>query len=148
MKLTDALLGEHAVIYELFDYLRDTILKSDDIRDIHGAAAVVERLLVSHARIEEDLLFPRLEDHLGQTGPLAVMRAEHRGIDDFFEAAKRETDIAALKSVIGQLLELAYGHFQKEERVLFAMARQCLDEATLTELGHEWSARRNVTVNG
>lgn len=148
MKLTDALLGEHAVIYELFDYLRDTILKSDEIRDIHGAGAVVERLLVSHARIEEDLLFPRLEPHLGQMGPLAVMRAEHRRIDDLLEAARRETDIAALKSVIGQLLELAYGHFQKEERVLFAMARQCLGEATLTELGDEWAASRNVTVNG
>ena len=64
MKLTNALLGEHAVLYELFDYVRDTILKSDDIRDIHSAVAVVERLLVSHARIEEDLLFPRLEPQL------------------------------------------------------------------------------------
>ena len=25
MKLTDALLGEHAVIYELFGYVRDTV---------------------------------------------------------------------------------------------------------------------------
>ncbi len=147
MKLTDALLGEHALIYELFDYVRDTILKSDDIRDIHGAVAVVERLLGSHARIEEDLLFTRLEPHLGQMGPLAVMRAEHRGIDDLLEAARRETDVTALKSVIGRLLELAYGHFQKEERMLFAMARQCLGEATLTEMGDEWAARRNVSNN-
>ena len=148
MKLTSALLGEHAVIYELFDYLRNTILKSDDIRDIHGAGAVVERLLVPHARIEEDLLFSRLEPHLGQMGPLAMMRAEHRAIDDLLEAARRETDIAALKSAIGQLLDLAHDHFQKEETVLFPMARQCLGEATLTELGHEWAAGRNVTVNG
>ncbi len=148
MKLTDALLGEHAVIYELFAYLRDTILESDDIRDVRGAVPVLERLLGSHARIEEDLLFPRLEPHLGQKGPLAVMRFEHREIDERLENARQETDIAALKSVIGQLLELAHGHFQKEERVLFALARQFLDEATLTELGDEWAASRNVTVNG
>jgi hemerythrin-like domain-containing protein len=148
MKLTDALLGEHGVIYALFDHVRDTILKSDDIRDIHGAVAVVERLLVSHARIEEDLLFSRLEPHLGQMGPLAVMRDEHRAIDDFLEAARRETDIAAIRSAIGQLLDLAHDHFHKEEMVLFPMARQCLDEATLTELGDEWAARRNVNVNG
>ncbi len=147
MKLTSALLGEHAVIYELFDYLRNTILKSDDIRDIHGAGAVVERLLVPHARIEEDLLFSRLEPHLGQMGPLAMMRAEHRAIDDLLEAARRETNIAALRSVIRELLELAYYHFQKEERVLFTMARQCLDEATLTDLGDEWAVSRNVAVN-
>ncbi len=148
MKVTDALLGEHAVIYELFDYLRDTILKSDDIRDLRGAVAVVERLLGSHARVEEDLLFPRIESHLGQDGPLALMRAEHRGIHDLLESAKGETDAAALKSTIGELLDLAHEHFQKEEVVLFPMAEQCLGEATLTELGDLWAASRKVTLNG
>jgi hemerythrin-like domain-containing protein len=148
MKLTHALLGEHAVIYDLFDYLRDTILQSDEVRELHGAVAVVERLLVSHARIEEDLLFARLEPHLGPMGPLAMMRDEHREIEDLLEAARRESDIAAIKSAIGQLLDLTHDHFQKEETVLFPMARQHLDEAKLTELGDEWAARRNVTVNG
>ena len=45
MKLTHALLGEHAIIYELFDYMRETILESDDIRDIQRAAAVVTKVL-------------------------------------------------------------------------------------------------------
>ncbi len=160
INLTNALLGEHAVIYELFDHVRDTTLTSDDIRDIHGAVAVVARLLVSHARIEEDLLFSSLELHLGQMGgqmggqmdgqmgPLAMMRAEHLEIDDLLEAAGRETDLAVLRSVVGQLLDLAHYHFQKEEAVLFPMARQCLDEATLTDLGDQWAASRNVTVDG
>ncbi len=152
MKLTDALLGEHAVIYELFDYLRDTILQSDDIRDLHGAVAVVERLLGSHARIEEDLLFSRLEPHFSQMGeqegPLAMMRDEHRGIDDLLEAAGRETDSAAVKATIGELLDLTLEHFQKEEVVLFPMARQILGEASLTELGDLWAASRKVTLDG
>jgi len=148
MKLTDAMLGEHALIYALFDHVRDAVLKSDDVRDIHGAIAIIERLLVSHAGIEEDLLFPRLEPHLGQMGPLAVMRAEHRGIDDLLEAAGRETDIAALKSLIGELLELAVSHFQKEEKVLFVMAQKFLGDETLNELGNEWAASRNVIVDG
>lgn len=152
MKLTDALLGEHAVIYELFDYLRDTILRSDDIRDLHGAVAVVERLLGSHARVEEDLLFSRLEPHFSQMGeqegPLAMMRAEHRGIDDLLASAKGETDTAALKTTIGELLDLTHEHFQKEEVVLFPMARQILGEASLTELGDAWAASRKVTLDG
>lgn len=146
MNLTDALLGEHAIINELLDHVRGTVLKSDDIRSIQGAVAAMERIVVSHARAEEDLLFPRLEPHLGQTGPLAMMRFEHNAIDDLLEAARRETGIAALKSVIGRFLDLAHDHFHKEEAVLFPMARQCLDEATLTGLGDEWAARRNVTV--
>jgi hemerythrin-like domain-containing protein len=148
MKLTDALLGEHAVIHELFGYVRDTAANTNDVPAIHGAVSVLERLLLSHAKVEEDLLFPRLEPHLGQMGPLAVMREEHRGLDDLLKAAKHETDAGTLKSVIDQLLELAHGHFQKEEGVLFAMARRFLDEATLTEMGDEWAARRKVIVDG
>lgn len=148
MKLTDALLGEHAVIYELFGYVRDTVANTKDVQEIQGAVSVLERLLLSHAKVEEDLLFPRLEPHLGQMGPLAVMREEHSGLDDLLKAAKQETDAGALKSVIDQLLELAYGHFQKEEQVLFAMAQRFLDEATLTELGDEWAAHRKVIVDG
>ncbi len=147
MKITDALRGEHAVMYELFEYVRETADKSDDIQEIHGAVAALERTLVSHARIEEKLLFPSLEPHLGQAGPLAVMRSEHDGLEDFLTSAIRETDPGALKSVIGQLLELAYDHFHKEEQVLFGMAQQFLDEAKLTELGDEWAASRNVVVD-
>ncbi|MDH3231627.1 MAG: hemerythrin domain-containing protein [Alphaproteobacteria bacterium] len=148
MKLTDALRGEHAVLYDVFAYLDETMRNTDDMQDIRGAVSVVERLLLSHARIEEDLLFPRLEPHLGEMGPLAVMRAEHGRIDGLLDAARQEDDVAALKSLIGELLTLAYGHFQKEESVLFDMAERFLGAATLTELGGQWAAARNVIVKG
>jgi hemerythrin-like domain-containing protein len=148
MKITDALLGEHAVLHDLFGHLRNTAVTSQDVGEIRAAVAVVDRLLLSHARIEEELLFPRLDPHLGQMGPLAVMRSEHHGIEDLLEAARRETDLASLKSLIGRLLELASGHFRKEETVLFGMAQQSLGDAVLTELGEEWAATRNVTLGG
>ncbi len=147
MKITDALLGEHAVIYDLFEYVRETAKNSDDIEEIIAIVSVLERLILSHAQIEEELLFPRLESHLGQMGPLGVMRSEHQGIEDLLIVAKQETDVGDLKSVIGQFLELADGHFQKEEGVLFGIAQQVLDEAILTELGDEWAARRKVIVD-
>jgi iron-sulfur cluster repair protein YtfE (RIC family) len=148
VKLTDALLGEHAVLYGLFDYMRDTVLEGDDMRGAQEAAAILERLLLSHARVEESLLFPRLERHLGPAGPLAVMRDEHRRIDELLAAAREASDLATVKSRIGELLDLAHSHFQKEEQVLFGMARQALGEAALTELGGEWAASRNVTIVG
>jgi hemerythrin-like domain-containing protein len=148
MKLTDALRGEHAVLYQLFGYLDETIRKSDDMRELRGAVSVLDRLVVSHARIEEDLLFPRLESHLGEMGPLAVMRAEHSRIDALLDAARQENDVAALKSLIGELLQLAYGHFHKEESVLFDMAERFLGGAALTEMGEQWAAIRNVVVTG
>ncbi len=148
MKLTDALLGEHGIIYELFAYVRETAENSDDVAQIQGAVAVLDRILLSHARIEEELLFPCLEPHLGEMGPLAVMREEHRDIENFLTAAKHKTDSGALKSLISQLLDLTHEHFQKEEGVLFAMAGQFLDEAELSEMGSDWAARRKVMLTG
>jgi hemerythrin-like domain-containing protein len=148
MKITDALLGEHAVMYELFEHIRETTHNADDVPEIHRLVLVVERLLLGHARIEEDLLFPALETHLGPMGPLAVMRSEHEEIEGLLTAAKEATDLSVLKSVIDQFLALTYGHFQKEEQVLFAMAQQVLDEPALTDLGSKWATRRNVIVDG
>ncbi len=147
MKLTDALLGEHAVIYDLFAYVRDRIGNTGDLGDIQAAVSVLDRLLVNHAEVEEALLFPNLEPHLGQAGPLAMMRAEHEGIIELLGAAKGETDVDALKTIIGQLLDLSYGHFEKEEGALFPMARQFLDEETLTALGDQWAESRKVNAN-
>ncbi len=123
MNITDALLGEHAVMYELFEYIRDTAKTSDDVQEIYGAVLVLECVLLSHARIEEDMLFPELETHLGSMGLLAVMRGEHQEIEDLLTAAKVATDVSVLKSTIDQFL-------------------------ALTDLGTKWAERRRVVVDG
>ena len=82
MKLTDALLGEHAVLYDLFEYLNEMIANNGSLQEAQRAVSILERVLASHARIEEDLLFPALEPQLGPMGPLAVMRSEHQSIED------------------------------------------------------------------
>lgn len=146
-KLTDALLGEHGLFYALFEHAGHVVATSNDMQEVRSVVSVMEKLLLSHAELEENLLFPLLEPHLGPMGPLAVMRAEHREIDQFFENAKLEKDVDTLKGMTGDLLDLAHDHFQKEETALFAMARQVLDEATLTRLGDEWAASRKVMVD-
>jgi len=148
MKLTDALRGEHAVFYGLFEHLEEAIRKTEDISDIRAVLSVVDRLLLAHAKVEDDLLFPRLEPRLGQMGPLAVMRAEHGQIDGLLDAARQEREVDALKSLMLQLLHLARSHFRKEESVLFEMAEHVLGTAALTEMGDRWAEVRNVIVRG
>ncbi len=147
MKLTDALLGEHAVLYDLFSHLRELPEKNLPVEEMRGAVAVLDQLLRAHAGIEEDLLFPSLEPHIGQMGPLSVMRSEHKAIDDLLGRLGKETDPAALKTLTGELIDLAFNHFQKEEGALFPMARQFLDEAKLSELGDLWAQKRKVNAN-
>ena len=148
MKLTDALRGEHAILYELFNGVRETLNDSEDVNVIRTAVAMLERNLRSHAAIEDEFLFPELDPHIGNLGPLEMMRTEHRGIDELLEAIRHENDVAAIKGLVVDLHELAFGHFQKEEMALFGMAEQFLSEEELTTLGEKWAAKRNVDVEG
>ncbi len=148
MKITDALLGEHGVLYDLFAQLRDVAVGGGDVAAIRSVFAIVEKLLLAHARIEEELLFPRLKPHLGHSGPLAVMLAEHRRIDALLKTARKEDNLASLKNLAGHLIELASSHFRKEEQVLFGMAQQYLGEEVLSHLGEQWAASRKVSLGG
>lgn len=148
MKITDAMLGEHGVLNAQISALRAKVLPSGDIDELRRAVAALEASLASHARLEEELLFPALAPHLGQAGPLEVMRREHESIDNLMQVAGSGTDPDTVRTALSALLDLAHVHFQKEEQVLFPMAQDLLDDANLTALGDEWAARRGVTVRG
>jgi len=145
MKITDALLGEHGLFYAYFDILAERINAAD-----HGAARTLanalDTLLRSHAKAEEDLLFPAMEGQMGEVGPLAMMRQEHQEIDRLLDEIAGATDDSDVAPLLGELLELIYSHFHKEEAVLFHMAEQFLDEATLLEMGRRWAGLRQVTL--
>ena len=145
MKLTDALLGEHAVFYILFNQIEELAGVEGSMAQIRAANTVLAAIVESHAGIEEELLFPALEPHLGREGgPLAVMRAEHEEIARLLwriEEAEHEPEaMAAVEAALAQCRE----HFGKEEQVLFPMAIQFLDEDTLLRLGRSWAEARAV----
>lgn len=148
MKITDALLGEHAVLYELFGMVSDIITNDDDIVALRSTVIILKQLLLSHAETEEALLFPALAPHLGEMGPLAVMQAEHNEIVRLLESAEGGSDSLAMKSTVSNLLYLAQDHFQKEEQVLFPIALKFIDEEALTALGEQWAERRKVVIDG
>jgi iron-sulfur cluster repair protein YtfE (RIC family) len=148
MKITDALLGEHAMLYALFSQIRRQFAEQRSIEQVRVTLEILEDQLWNHAQMEEKHLFPALEKHLGQRGPLAVMKSEHQDIDRLLEAAKSTDDLNLLKSHMEDMIDLAYAHFQKEEMVLFTMAKQFLSEADQESLGDVWATERAVTING
>ena len=144
MKLTDALLGEHGLFYALFEELKTKLAQGDDVRPLMDAIGTT---LEQHAQIEERMLFPALDPHIGEMGPLAVMRDEHRQIDGFLADIRDAADDADLAPLIHGLLEVIYSHFQKEEMILFHLAEQFLGEQTLSELGADWAIERKVNLD-
>ena len=144
--MTDALLGEHGVFYALFDQIETVASTAANVAQIQSTAAVLNAVLLSHANLEEALLFPALESHMGKSGPLAVMRDEH---DQIELALKQIEDVQEVDEGVGcvaRALNLARDHFQKEESVLFSMARQLLDDEAQTRLGEAWAEARRVTI--
>jgi hemerythrin-like domain-containing protein len=148
MQLIDALLGEHGAFYALFDEIEALASMAETGNQVRSATAVLNALVRSHATLEDKLLFTALEPHLGNAGPLGVMRAEH---DEIEQALMRIEDASTLEEaaeLVGPALAMARNHFHKEELVLFRMAERILDGATLLRLGRSWANARGVLIDG
>lgn len=147
MKITDALLGEHAVFYAQFDYLEKNIPPAKDLALVKSPGAMLTAALATHAHLEDDLLFIALEAYINpQFGPLAVMRTEHNEIEGSLERLQKVQDLTEAKNLLLHAVETARAHFAKEEQVLFQMATQMLDASQLNQLGAKWAETRKVMI--
>ncbi len=146
VKLTDALLGEHGVFYAFFDQIEAVAATATSVLQIREATVVLSAVVLSHANLEEELLFPALETHMGTTGPLAVMRTEHDEIEHALRQIGEARNLDDGADSVARALSILRDHFQKEEEVLFSIARQTLDEEMQIRLGKAWAEARRVTI--
>jgi len=84
-----------------------------------------------HFSMEEEVLFPAIEDATGMHGggPTHVMRAEHvqmRNVIDQMETAAAASDVESVLDHGDTLLMLIQQHNVKEEGILYPMADQAL----------------------
>ena len=140
--ITDALLGEHGVIYRLLGHLTSRPFGSAE--EARVQAAELAAGLASHAHLEDELLFVPLEGPLGPNGgPLAVMRMEHEQVEGTLERLGQVEDVEEANALAARLATIAHEHFEKEEQVLFPMAAELLGEEELRSLGEQWVTRRH-----
>lgn len=140
MKITDCLAAQHAVFQRQLDCL-ETALSEPELYQAAALKAMVETVsspLERHSRVEEEILFPALEPHLGkEAGPLAVMKNEHKTILKTLDLIKASNQP---KEPIRHLLTLLREHMAKEENVLFPMAEDLCGRETLEDLGARCAA--------
>lgn len=135
MKITECLGIEHRIFLRQVDRLEETLHQGDAQEQCKAMVRLLAEVLDEHAQIEDDLLFPELEPHLGrQAGPLAVMDMEHREIRRLLsEMADPAGDTDYL---VAQFIGIVRDHFAKEDQVLFPLAEQVIERSRLEELGH------------
>lgn len=142
MKITDALLGEHAVFYALFEELERIADSDAPLAAKQMMVRTIGHVLLSHAKLEDELLFPAL----GQLPPVRVMLADHEQIERLFEDLGGGTPPADFSSAVGHAIDLTRDHFNKEEMVLLPYADAHLEVSVLERLGEQWSRLRGVTL--
>lgn len=142
MRITDALLGEHGVLYALFDHLEADL---DDGADPVAHARLLRAVLHGHARTENALLFEEMASRMN--GPGDAMLREHEEVADLL--ARTETaDGEELSDLLRDVMDLARRHFRREEEAAFPAAEDLLQPARLRALGAEWGVRRDVRLSG
>ncbi|MCC6747749.1 MAG: hemerythrin domain-containing protein [Deltaproteobacteria bacterium] len=146
MKITDALLGEHGVLYVLFDHAEENLAKTTTTDDVVRLTGAFIESLITHAKIEEEYLFPAMEQKMGPMGPLAVMRAEHEEIEGTLVRLPSLGDAKSMVDAARHAIAVARDHFIKEEQVLFPMAENVLGESALLDLGRVWADKRRVAI--
>lgn len=146
MKITDAFLGEHGVLYAQIDQLTQALYGNESLDLIKSKTAILTAGLVSHAHLEDELLFDALDNTPAGAGPVPVMRREHEVIDHALTGLQQMDDADQVLKIIKSTLELTRQHFFREERVLFPMACQMLSEEIQQELGAAWGKRRVVAL--
>ncbi len=98
-----------------------------------------------HNQMEEEALFPLLEQVVGPGGPVAVMLMEHRqlweGLDaltlqlaDLRDSPEKQNLILAVADSADFVINLLTNHIAKEDRVLYPMAQQVLRREAMQEV--------------
>jgi hemerythrin-like domain-containing protein len=140
IKITDALVGEHGPLYAQLDRLEAAAGGSVDA--IRSCALLLAAGLVSHAQLEDTLLFAALEQRTGRDSLLEGMYEDHEQVDAFLAELARVEDPEQARMLVARLVGLARNHFSKEEKAVFPLAEQTLGESELVRLGEEWEYRR------
>ena len=146
MKITEALLAEHVVFHNIFDYIERILPDLKTLAEVKSLAELMESLLLAHGKAEEDLVFAPLDHCLEQIGQRDVFHEEHHEIDASLlkvKAAKRLDEARRLLSVA---VLASRKHFDHEERIAFPLAEKVMKRETLTELGKTWMKQREAKL--
>lgn len=128
---------DHERLTELWEQTLAAV-NNEDFNSVHARSAAFIAGLRRHIRMEEQILFPAIEDKTGQRefGPTWVMRQEHRQIERALDRLERLVTVeerwTAIQAIEGQevdLTALLRSHDGKEEAVLYPMADQLLGAA-------------------
>jgi hemerythrin-like domain-containing protein len=146
MKITEALLAEHVVFHNLFDYVQRATPKLKTLGEVRALAGMLDAMLAAHGQIEDKLVMEPLEQHLDQLGQNEAIHAEHEHIEAVLAQVLSCRNLKQAKRLLTIAVVVSRQHFDREERVIFPLAEKWLKSKTLQTLGTEWIAKRKQVL--
>ena len=147
MKITETLLAEHVVFHNLFDHIERVLPGLRSVSEVRTLASVMETMLESHSRVEDDLLIAPMEHCMEQLGQKDTFHKEHEEIDEALRRIPRTTNVIQARRMLLKAVVASRRHFDKEERIVFPLAERVLNENTLRTLGQSWMKRSKVAAS-
>jgi hemerythrin-like domain-containing protein len=129
--ITQTLRHEHTRCDKLFAQAEESVAKT---QWAHAATefADFKAAMERHFTMEEQVLFPTVEERTGQTmGPTQVMRMEHQQMRQVFadmQDSLTQQDSEQYLGLSETLLMLMQQHNAKEEQILYPMSDQVLGD--------------------
>lgn len=103
----------------------------------------------THARVEDDLLFDRLERTSAKAeAAVRGMRTMHDDIDHLLDELAHMEQEARAREQLLNLAALARMHFFAEEEAVFPLAEEALPAEILEEVGRQYLERRGLMGMG
>ncbi len=146
MTITEALLAEHVVFHNVFDYIERTVPKLETLAEVKSLARLMEGLLRDHSNTEEELVFAPLDHCLEQMGQGDTFHEEHKEIDSSLEAVHQARRLLEARRLLLAAVLASRKHFDHEERIVFPLAEKVLKRETLARLGKSWMEQRKALV--
>lgn len=128
----------------LFDEVERLLPRLDRLTDVKRLTRLVEGLLLTHAKVEDDLLMLAHGLGSGEKGRYARCHHEHHEIDSQFTRVHSAGSIARARKLLRAALVASRRHFKHEERKVFPLLEQGVKPAELTRLGTAWLLQRHA----
>jgi hemerythrin-like domain-containing protein len=141
MKITEALVAEHTIFLSVFDQIERALPSLTIHAEVRTMARIVEGMLEGHAKTETNLAYLALDHVMEQNGELDRMHQDHHEIDDRLRKVHTANTCAEGRRLLKTAITASREHFRGEERSVFPLLDQMLQEETLTELGQNWLER-------
>jgi hypothetical protein len=145
--ITRALSAEHQMFRAVFDQVEELLPRLDRLEEVKRLARLVEGLLLSHAKVEGDLMILAQDHEAAGRHRYDHCRHEHEEIDSQLTLVHSARTIARARKLLRGALAASRKHFQREERGVFPLIEKRMQPEALIKLGTVWFLQRHAPAN-